>query len=471
MEKSASGNLKGKKKLVSPHTYLILLGLCVIMILLTHILPAGEYDRQINAAGQTIVIPGTYHEVEPAPVSFLSLPLKLQEGMTAGGEIMIFMLVVGGSLSIINKAGAINFFICNVLSQKLRGKETLFIPVLLFAMSLGGMTFGMTLEAAAFIPPVIALSIVLGYDSILAVAIVFLGSNIGYTAGIYNPYNVGVAQSLAELPTYSGAWYRWIFLFALLTVTSAMLISYANQIKHFPERSLMFELPDTQKGWVNTDEQLEHPGVRQYLGLLVFLGGFAFIIYGSIWGGWWIPQIAGTFFWVAVLTGIIFGFSPNCMCTLFASGTRDVVTGALSVGFARTIATILTDGHVMDTIVNALAYPLALLPKGIQAAGMMVAQTIINLGIPAGSAQATATMPIIIPLSDLLGLSRQVAVFAFQCGDGISNGLIPTYTTLITLLAIGKIPYNKWLRFVFKIVLAQWLVGLCMCVIATAIGY
>ena len=470
MEKSASER-PGKKRRASPHAYLILLGLCVLMIGLTHLLPAGEYDRQLNEAGQTVVIPGTYHEVEPAPVSFLSLPVKLQEGMIAGGEIMIFMLVVGGALGIINEAGAINFFIGSVLSRKLRGRETLFIPVLLFAMALGGMTFGMTLEAAAFIPPVIALSIALGYDNILAVAIIFLGSNIGYTAGIYNPYNVGVAQSLAELPTYSGAWYRWIFLAVLLTITSAMLMSYANRIKADPSRSVVYDLPESRKGWVRTEEETGKPGPRQYLGLAIFAGGFVCIIYGSICAGWWIPQIAGAFFWMALLTGILFRFPPNRMCDLFAGGARDVVAGALSVGLARAIATILTDGRVMDTIVNALAYPLALLPKGIQAAGMMVAQTIINLGIPAGSAQATATMPIIIPLSDLLGLSRQVAVFAFQCGDGITNGLIPTYTTLITLLAIGKVPYDRWLRLVTKIVLLQWLAGLVMCVVAAAINY
>lgn len=460
-----------RRSWAAPHTYVILLSLCIVMILLTHLLPAGEYDREKNAAGQTVVVAGTYHPVERSPISLLSLPVKLQEGMTAGSEIMIFMLIVGGSLGIVNEAGAINYFICNVLSKKLRGKESLFIPVLLSVMALGGMTFGMTLEAAAFIPPVVALSIVLGYDNLLAVAIVFLGSNIGYTAGIYNPYNVGVAQALAELPTYSGAWYRWIFLVLMLGVTSFLLMRYARRIKQDPSQSIMYDLPEAREGWVTSQLESETASPRHWIGLLIFTGGFLLIILGSIWGGWWIPQIAGAFFWVAVLTGILFRFSPNKMCSLFVNGAKDIVAGALSVGFARSIATILTDGHIMDTIVNALAYPLAMIPQATQAAGMMVAQTVINLGIPSGSAQATATMPIIIPLSDLLGIGRQVAVFAFQCGDGISNGLIPTYTTLITLLAIGKVPYDRWLKFAFKIVAAQWLIGLAMCIIATAIGY
>ena len=456
----------GGKKIEFPHTYLILLGLCIAAILLTNLLPAGEYDREMNEDGRTVVISGTYHSVESAPVSLIELPVKLQEGMKAGGEIIFFMLVVGGALGIINEAGALDSFIRTAVAKKLRGREKLFIPIMLLAMSLGGFTFGMTLEAAAFVPAVTALSYTLGYDSTLAIAIIFFGSNIGYTAGIFNPYNVGVAQSIAELPIYSGAWFRWIFLFALLAITSLLLMRYGEDVK----RRHSDHLPS---GEVPAAPELcgEKISLRYWLGLLIFGVGFLVIIYGSIRLGWWIPQIGAVFFWMAVLTGILFRFSPNRMCALFADGAKGIVGGALSVGIARSIATILTDGRIIDTIVNGLAVPLERVPRIFLTPAMMVVQTIINLGIPTGSAQATATMPIIIPLTDLLGISRQAAVFAFQCGDGITNAIIPTYTTLITLLALAKVPYQKWLRFALKIVSAQWLTGFFLCFITSFFQY
>lgn len=456
----------GGKKIEFPHTYLILLALCMAAILLTNILPAGEYDRELDENGRTVVISGTYHSVEPAPVSFLDLPVKLQEGMQAGGEIIFFMLVVGGALGIINEAGALDYFIRTIVARKLRGREKLFIPIMLTAMSLGGFTFGMTLEAAAFVPAVTALSCTLGYDSILAIAIIFFGSNIGYTAGIFNPYNVGVAQSIAELPIYSGAWFRWIFLFALLTVTSILLMRYGECVKHMDHEHRLSE-----KVASAPEPSGEKVPLRQWLGLLIFAIGFLVIIYGSIRLNWWIPQIGAVFFWMAVLTGILFRFSPNRMCALFADGAQSIVGGALSVGIARSIATILTDGRIIDTVVNGLAVPLKVIPKILLTPAMMVVQTIINLGIPTGSAQATATMPIIIPLTDLLGISRQAAVFAFQCGDGITNGIIPTYTTLITLLALAKVPYDKWLKFALKIVFTQWLTGFILCFFTNFIQY
>lgn len=469
---NASTEVKKPKKfkIAFPHTYLILVALCALAVILTNVLPSGVFDRERNADGRTVVIAGTYHEVEANPIPFIKLPVKIHEGMQAGADLLMFMLIMGGSFGILNEAGAVNFFICNSLARAMRGKEKLFIPILLFVMSMGGITFGMAVEAVAFIPAVIALSIALGYDSILGLAIVFLGSNAGYTDGIYNPFNVGVAHSLAEIPLYEGAWYRWIFLFVLLMIASIGLMRYADRIKKDPTKSLVYKDPDSES-WRSVQSSGRKATIQEYLGLFIFLGGFALIIWGCVSQGWWFGEISAAFFWMAVLTGIIFRFTPNKMCRLFCSGMSDIAVGAGSVGFARAIAVILADGVIMDTIVYYLAMPLQYLPGIVQAAGMQVAQTIINLGLPSGSAQATATMPIIIPLADLLGVSRQTAVFAFQCGDGISNGIIPTYTTLIAMMAAAKIPFQKWLKLAFKIVAVQWLAGMAMTIIATLIHY
>lgn len=471
METKTADQAKKKKwKIAFPHIYLILVGLCTTAIILTNVMPAGEYDRELDAEGRSVVIAGTYHEVESNPIPLIQLPLKIWEGMQDGADLLMFMFIMGGSFGILTEAGAINFFICNNLARALRGKEKLFIPILLFAMSMGGITFGMAIEAVAFIPAVVALSVALGYDSLLGLGIVFLGSNSGYAAGVYNPFNVGVAHSIAELPLYSGAWYRWIFLFVLLTVASVGLMRYGDMIKKDPTKSLVYGDMDAES-WRPVLDNEQKAGLKEYLGLIVFLGGFALIIWGCVTRGWWFGEIGSTFFWMAMLTGIIYRFTPNQMCRLFCSGLTDMAVGACSIGFARAIALILNEGMIMDTIVYYLSLPLQYLPSVVQAAGMQVAQTIINLGIPSGSAQATATMPIIIPLADLLGVTRQTAVFAFQCGDGITNSVIPTYTTLIAMLAAAKVPFQKWLKFAIKIAAAQWISALAMTIIATLIGY
>ena len=461
---------KKKIKIAFPHTYLILVTLCIIAIILTNVLPAGEFDRQKDAGGKTVVIADTFHYVDPVPISIIELPVKILKGMQAGADILMSMLIIGGAFAIINEAGAVDFFICNGISRLLRGKEKLFIPILLFVMSMGGITFGMAIEGVAFIPSVIALSLALGYDSLLGLAIVFLGSNAGYTAGVFNPFSVGIAQSIAEIPLYTGAWYRWILLFVLLGIASYGLMCYADRIKKDPTQSLVYDDSDAMYRAPNLDDGRK-AGYKEYLGLLIFVGGFGAIIWGCIRTGWWFSQIGAAFFWMGIFTGILYQFSPNKMCSLFCKGISDLAVGVVSIGFARSISTILNDGGIMDTIVYYLAYPLQSLPALLQTAGIQVALSILNLGIPTGSTKAVATMPIIIPLSDLLGISRQASIFAFQCGDGITNALTPIYTTLIAFLAVSKIQFSTWMKFVFKIVLIQWICGLAMTIIAALIGY
>lgn len=346
-----------------PHTFIILLILCLLMLILTWIIPAGEYDRTTDSAGRTVVVDGTYHKIEPNPISVTQFPMKIFDGMKIGSELILFMLLLGGSFEIINETGVINFFIANKLSKslrKLKNKEIIFIPILLVLMSIGGFTFGMAIEGVAFIPSIIALSIALGYDSILGLAIVFLGSNIGYTAGIFNPFNVGVAQSIAELPLYSGAWFRALMLMVFLVINSIMLMKYAKKIKKDPTKSVMYG----DKSWQELEstfheqEDVKIVGTyKEYIGLAVIVAGFLSIIIGSIKSDWWFGEIISIFMTMGVLTGVIYGYGPSEMATLFAKGSASIIVGALSIGFARAILVILADGMVMDTVVYGFTVP------------------------------------------------------------------------------------------------------------------
>jgi len=326
-------------------------------------------------------------------------------------------------------------------------------------------------ECVAFIPAIIPLCIALGYDALVGMAIVFIGSNVGYTAGIFNPFNVGVAQSIAELEPFSGAWYRWILLIVLLAIASIGVMRYAARVKNDPTRSIVYGTGNTESWFGNESDISVKAGAQEYLGLAAFVVGFGFLIWGTSSQGWWFGEFTACFFWIAAITSIIYKFSPNRWASLFVGGMKDMVGGAVAVGFARAISVILTDGVILDTVVHYLAKPLEFLPATITTAGMMIVQTIINIGIPSGSAQAAVTMPIVVPMSDLLNVSRQAAVFAFQCGDGITNCLIPTYTTMIICLGAAKLQYKNWVKFAWKIVGAQWIAGFILSIVASFINY
>lgn len=459
-----------KRWLQFPDTYIMLIGLCLLALILTNVLSAGEFDREV-VDGRTVVIAGTFHEVEgDHAIPLIQLPVEIHTGFVNGAQIVGFMLIMGGCMGIITKAGAINFFIQNSLARRVRGKEKIIIPLLMAIMAVGGFTFGMTVEGVAFVPAVVTLCVALGYDALVGMAIVFIGGNAGYTAGIFNPFNVGVAQSIAELDAFSGSWYRWVLLALLLVVSSALITRYATKVKSDPKNSVVYGTGNTES-WHTELDLSAKASIREYLGLAVFVVGFAFLIWGASSQGWWFGEFTAVFFWIAVATGLIYGYSFNEWAKYFVEGMRDMVGGAVAVGFAQGISAILNDGVIMDTVVYYLSLPLQYLPRMVTASGMMIVQSILNLAIPSGSAQATVTMPIMVPLSDLLGVSRQTAVFAFQCGDGISNCLIPTYTSMITYLAAARLQYKEWFKFAWKIVGAELLVGLIMTIVAVVIGY
>ena len=448
---------KKKKGIQMPHTYIILFLIVLVVCLLTYVIPAGQFERQEDASGRMLIVPGTYTQVESSPVSPLEIPMAFVRtlGSSSVNEIIFFIFIIGGAFELIMQTGMITAF-CAKLGKMFAGKEKLLIPIFITVFAVGGFTMGMSVEVLVFVPIGIAVAKAVGYDTITGTAMIAMGSIVGFTAGIYNPFNVGVAQSIAGVtPMFSGAWYRWIIL-------------YAEKVKKNPSKNLMG----------NEDSNLEDVDVsaievtgRHKLILLAVVIALAVLIYGVAYLGWFITEMATLFLVLGVVCGILAGFSGNKICDLYVQGMANITFGALIVGVAGTINTVMVDGMIIDTIINALANAIVALPSSVKIIGMFLVQTIINLPINSGTGQAAATMPIMAPVGDLVGLTRQSTVLAFQLGDGLTNAIFPTSSTMLGFLAASKIPYSVWLKYVIKLVILLSLVSMAFLALAVVIGY
>lgn len=461
---------KSKKSRV-PHTYVILFSVIVIMALLTYIIPAGEFTRVADPnTGRTVVDPASFHAVEQNPTKFFDLFQSIPKGMSAASSIIFFIFIVGGSFQIIAATGAIEAGISRV-ALSLKGKDKLMIPLFLVIFSIFGGTIGMAEEAIVFVPIGIALARALGYDAIVGTAMVTLGAACGFTSGFMNPFTVGIAQGIAELPLFSGIALRFVILAVMLAVTTLYLFRYGAKVKSDVSNSIVSELEIEEKHKVIDLSNLPAFEKQHYLVLLSMLVGFGFIIYGVFSLGWYITEIASTFLAMGLISGLIGKLGPSRISREFVDGARGIVFGALVVGIARGILVVMQDGFIIDAIINGLASSIQNLPQSISVLGMYVVQVIINFFIPSGSGQAAATMPIMVPLSDVLGINRQISVMAYQFGDGFTNSIIPTSASLMGVLSVAKISYEKWVKFLWPLMLIWLGIGAIFLIIANIINY
>lgn len=462
--------MKEKKKLAIPETLVILFLIIVLVTCLTYLIPAGEFEREVNeTTGQTMVIPGTYHQVEQSPVSFLSIPVKLYDALGEAVGMIMFVLMMGGALGIISATKAMDLFALKCASV-LKGKEKIAIFLLAFVFGILGTTMGFGIEAVAFVPMMIAFSRSLGYDKMVGIGILMLAALGGSTAGILNPFNVGMAQTIAEVPMFSGAWLR-IVIFALVIISlSIYLIRYGEKVKKEPTKSILYGLPEEEEENIAELGEVKVTG-NQYAVMVLVLVGLIGLVYGATKLGWSMREIAALFFVLGVVSGFVVKMNPNEITREFISGIKLVVGGAIVIGFARAIQLVLTDGMIIDTLVYYLSNVVQVLPGALRGAGMYIAQTIINLFIVSSSGQAVAVMPIMTPLADIVGISRQTAVLAFQLGDGFTNYLYPTCAALFVNLAAAKVPYGRWVKFYLPLLGIWTLIGLAAVIFATLIGY
>lgn len=455
-----------------PHTYVIIFSIIIAAAIMTYIIPAGEYTRIKNAAGITVVDPASFHYVAQNPSSIMDVFSAVPTGLKSTATLVFFLFIIGGVFQIINSTGTINVLV-NKLSTTFAGKEEFIIPVFLCTFSLGGALMGMSNEVLPFVPIGIMLARKSGFDAAVGTSMVTMGALAGFSAGTMNPFNVGIAQEIAELPLYSGIGLRIALHITFLIIGSIYLMRYAKRVKADPTKSVVADLEREEMAitLANTEMSEAKASGRHLLVLLVFISGLGYILYGVFKYEWGVGDMSPIFMAVGIIGGLAGGLSPNRIAKEFLVGAKMLAFGALVIGFARGILVVMQDGLILDTIVHGLAQVLQSLPSSFTALGMFVVHFIINFFIPSGSGQAAATMPLFIPLADVTGISRQLTVLAFQLGDGISNGINPTSSNMNSFLGLAKITYPQWVKFAGPLILMWELTGAVFIIIAGAINY
>lgn len=452
-----------------PDALIIISFILLFFIGLTWIIPAGEYSRKV-LEGREMVIPGSFEYTANNPQSiftFFTAPIK---GFVHAAEIIGFVFLIGGAFSIVNATGSINAGLQKVINFSYRNPQYKgwIIPLLMVFFSLAGCTFGMSEEILVFLLITLPLAHALGYDAIVGTAIPFVGAGVGFAGAMFNPFTIGIAQGIAELPPFSGWEYR-AFVWLIFTLTGILFVSlYARKISKNKQASLVKHIKPSEKHHPENQEQTPLTG-RRIRVLLLFLFTLVLLIFGVNQWGWYIKEIAGLFLGLGILSAVAYRLSLNKTVEAFYEGCKDILPAAIIIAFSRGILVVAQDGKIIDTVLHTVAGSVNELPKFISVQVMFFVQSIINFFIPSGSGQAALTMPVMTPLSDLLGISRQTAVLAYQFGDGISNLVIPTSGVTMGILAIARIPYEIWLKWIWKLILLLTLISMILLALPVAV--
>ena len=428
-----------KKSRRFPNTYVILSILIVLCAVATLVVPPGQY---VTAADGSV----SFESAERAPQTWQVFS-SFYEGFIKQAGIIAFILVVGGAFWVLNATGAVAYGIDRFIARA--GKyDRLVLAGLAVLFSVGGGVFGMSEETIPFVGIVVPLVIAMGYDAFTGLLVVYVASNIGFSSAFLNPFTVGIAQEMSGLPLFSGMGYRlvcWALLTAALVV---FILFYASRIRKAPvaERAV----PGTSAP--GTDR-------RKTLILLVLLVTVVLLVVGVTCFHWYMAEISALFLVMGIVAGILGGFGANRIANEFAAGAKDILPAALVVGLASGIIVILQNGHVVDSVLHGLESGLGDTGKTGSLALMYGTQTIINLLIPSATAKAAVTIPIMAPFCDMIHLSRQTMVLAFQFGDGFTNMITPTSGVLMAALGMAKVPYEKWVKWIWRYVLLLIVAG------------
>lgn len=458
-----------KDKIRIPHTYAIILSIVIFMGVLSYVVPSGEFERA-HIEGRLMVVPDTFQTIAKTFISPFDIVTAIPRGMQEAAQIVFYIFLVGGAFGVIRATGAIDAGI-NRLVQKIGKNEKFIIPIVMIVFSVLGFTTGMAEECIIFVPIGIGIALSLGYDAIVGTAMVATGAAAGFIGGMMNPFTVGVAQGIAEVPLFSGFWFRAAVYVPILAVAIFFVMRYAARVKRDQSTSILYG----RVGAVgSTDyavsEKIPELTNRRVVVLLMLAVGIGINMWGVFNWGWFLDQLAASFFIIGMLSGLVGSLGLNGSFTNLVEGMRSVVFGALVVGFARAILVVMQDGQTLDTIINFITTGISGWPPMLTVLGMLVFQSILNIFIPSGSGQAATTMPLMVPLADLLGIDRQIAVLAFQYGDAITNSIIPTSGALMGYLAVARIPYELWFKFIWKLILMWIVITAAALTIGTVVG-
>lgn len=456
-----------------PNTFVLLFAILALIALATWFIPGGKYETHM-VDGKTLVDPASFHYVQSAPQGLVALLKSPIRGFVEAAQIIGFVLIVGGAFAVLQKTQAIDSMILAVARAHDRSRfvRAALIPLFVTMFSLGGATFGMSEEAIPFVLIFIPLALALGYDSIVGVSIPFVGSQVGFAAAFLNPFNVGIAQGIAGVPVFSGVGYRLVVWAACTAVTVLFLMWYAARVKREPTFSPTWQLDQVKRAERATESETAGPQFTRRHG--VILGLFALTLGGMVVGvvgyGWYIDEIAALFFAMAILVAVAGGLSADEFVASFVQGARDMISTALVIAIARATVVIARDGQIIDTMLHSLAPLVQSEHAAFAAQKMFLIQSVINFFIHSGSGQAALTMPIMAPLADLVGVSRQTAILAFQLGE-LSTPMIPTSGVTVGVLALARIPWIVWAKWMIPLQLAYLVLALLLLVPPTLTGW
>ena len=467
----AAESSKGIKQFKVPHVYAIIFALMVIFAALTWIVPSGSYQRQ-EVNGREVTVAGTYEQSEKTYIDeetgdevdlrqgvfdVLQAPTR---GIQEAIEVVAFILIVGGSFQVITKTGAITSGMGRVV-RRFKNKDILIIPIAMVLFALGGTSFGMAEETLPFFAIFMPIMMAMGFDSMTAFMVVFVGARTGYIASTINPFNVLIAQGILGIQGNPQLWLRMIAWVVLTAVAITWVVLYARRVKKNPESSITFEDDIAKKVEFAADESAldaEFTG-RQKGVLAVFIAGMCLIIWGLVTQGWYMNEISAVFLAMGLLAGVIAGFSQDVIAQEFVAGIADFAFSAIVVGLARGILVIASDGMIIDTILNALATGLGGIPAVLFTTLLYAVENLLAILVPSSSGLAALTAPIFGPLTELMGLNPEAAVWALSMGSATMSLICPTSAILVAGLGVCKIKLGQWWKTVWKFFLVVSLIN------------
>ena len=417
-----------------PHPLVLLTGCVILAAMASYVLPAGEFERRLDeATGRTVVVAGTYEQVERTPVNLFDAMVALPRGMADAGGVIFLVFLIGGAFTVVDETGALRRGISSLI-RALHGRDLLVIPAVSLFFATGGVVQNMQEEIIPLIPVVLIVTSRLGFTPMVAIAMSAGAAFVGSAFSPINPFQVLIAQGVADVTPVSGWSFRIVFLLLALVFWIGMTMRYAKRTRVAPAIGEVEDPSDSLTG-------IDH------LILFMVLVTFALMGVGLIRWDWGFDEMSAAFFIMGVLVGVLARMGLRGTAQAYVNGFRQMAYAALLIGFARAIYVVLQDGRIIDTIVYGMFQPLESLPALASALGMVVAQAAIHVPVPSVSGQAVLTMPVLVPLSDLLDISRQVTVLAYQYGAGLCDLITPTNGALMAILAAGGVRYEDWIKF------------------------
>ena len=445
-----------------PHPLVLLVLGVFLAAALTWVIPAGHYDRRDDpATGRSVVVAGTYRPVPAQPVNLFRAVVDIPKGMINAADVVFFVFLVGGAFTVVDKTGALRRAV-DWLADRLQNRRGLVIPVICAVFALGGALENLQEEIIAMVPVLLLLCRRLGFDPLTAAAMSIGAASVGSAFSPVNPFQAVIAQQVAGLPPMSGAGYRIAFMLPALGLWAWGTQRRANRLPAAPAAPALENASAPETPAAN--------GARSGIILVLVAVAFTVFIMGVLRFKWGFEEMAAVFFLMGIAAGLIGGLGASGTALAFVEGFSSMAFASLLIGFARAILVVLQDGQVIDTLVSALFAPLAHLPVGLSAAAMVLMQAVLHPLVPSVSGQAVLTLPVLVPLADLLHLSRQVVVLAYQYGAGICELLIPTNGALIAILGAARVPFEDWLKFAVPLYLGLLVLGLFAVVLGVVTG-